>query len=100
MIYLVAITEVQGEALSDFRRFASRPIATNFIRIPGLQALKYNADLFTGRIIAKFCPEAFSPSQAMQKATELEYMLVHEQGYPSDSCGTWSWHGRGFTQAT
>jgi hypothetical protein len=99
-IYLVAITEVKGKDLRTYRRFASHPYSTNFVRIPGLLALEYNADLFTGTIIAKFCPLAFSPSQAMQKAQELEYMLIHEKGYPSDSCGTWVWHGTGFTEKT
>jgi len=94
-IYLVAITEVEGPDLRTYRRFASRPTGTNFVRIPGLTALEYNPDLFTGRIIAKFCPDAFSPSAQEQKEQELEYMLIHEQGYPSDSCGTWIWHGMG-----
>jgi hypothetical protein len=96
MVYLVAITEVKGADLQSFRRFASRPIETNYVRIPGLEALKYNADLFTGRILAKFCPASFSPSSQKQKEEELEYMKIHENGYPSDSCGTWNWHGKGF----
>jgi hypothetical protein len=95
-IYLVAITEVKGADLRTYRRFASRPVETNFVRIPGLTALEYNADLFTGRIIAKFCPKSFSPSMQMQKEEEREYMMIHEFGYPSDSCGAWTWHGKGF----
>jgi hypothetical protein len=95
-MYLVAITEVKGDDLRTYRRFASRPIGTNFVRIPGLTALEYNADLFTGRIIAKFCPKAFSPSAQMAKDEEQEYMLIHEFGYPSDSCGSWNWHGKGY----
>merc|ERR1740138_1740359 len=77
MLYLTAITEVKGDDLKAYRRFASRPIATNFVRIPGLTALEYNPDLFTGRIIAKFCPKAFSPSMQMQKEEEREYMMIH-----------------------
>jgi hypothetical protein len=96
-IFLVAITEVKGDELKTYRRFASRPVETNFVRIPGLSALKYNSDLFTGRIIAKFCPKAFSPSQQQQKEEEQEYMMIHERGYPDDSCGSWTWHGKGFT---
>jgi uncharacterized protein YegL len=95
-IFLVAITEAKGDDLRTYRRFASRPVATNFVRIPGLEALKYNSELFTGRIIAQFCPKAFSPSQQRQKEEEREYMLIHEYGYPSDSCGTWIWQGYGF----
>jgi hypothetical protein len=99
-IYLIAITEVKGADLRTYRRFASFPYRTNFVRIPGLEALHYNADLFTGRIIAKFCPKAFSPSLEMQKEEQQEYMMIHEMGYPSDSCGAWSWHGYGFTEET
>jgi hypothetical protein len=95
-VYLVAVTEVKGDDLRTYRRFASRPVATNFVRVPGLQALKYNPELFSQRIIAKFCPKAISPSQQRQKEEELEYMMIHESGYPSDSCGEWTWHGRGF----
>jgi hypothetical protein len=95
-IYLVAITEVKGADLKTYRQFASRPVETNFVRIPGLEALKYNADLFTGRILAKFCPASFSPSSTRQMEEEREYMLIHEQGYPSDSCGAWMWHGKGY----
>jgi ribosomal protein S9 len=97
MLYLVAVTEVKGDDLKTFRRFASRPIESNFVRIPGLQALEYNPELFAGRIVAKFCPKAFSPSSQAQKEEEQEYMMIHEGGYPSDSCGTWTWYGRGHT---
>jgi hypothetical protein len=95
-LYLVAITEVKGKELRKYRRFASYPTETNFVRIPGLQALKYNSDLFTGRVISKFCPDAFSPSSMQMKEEEREYMMIHEMGYPSDSCGKWYWHGKGF----
>merc|ERR1719324_2050921 len=97
MIFLVAITESKGDDLKTYRRFSSRPIETNFVRIPGLTALEYNPDLFAGRVIAKFCPDAFSPSQQMQRDEEQEYMMIHEAGYPSDSCGSWNWHGTGHT---
>merc|ERR1719356_1268014 len=95
MLFLVAITEVKGDDLKLYRHFASRPINTNFVRIPGLDALEYNADLFTGRIIAKFCPKAFSPSQQKTKEEEQEYMMIHESGYPDDICGAWTWHNSG-----
>ena len=62
-IYEVAITEVKAEDLRTFKEFSSFPHETNYVRIPGLEALKYNPDLFTGQVIAKFCPDAFSPSQ-------------------------------------
>jgi hypothetical protein len=95
-IYLVAITEVKGRDLQSYVQFSSEPHWTNFVRIPGLSALEFNPDLFSVKIITKFCPKAFSPSTQKQKEDELEYMLIHEGGYPSDSCGAWTWHGKGF----
>jgi hypothetical protein len=100
MIYLVAISSDKPKDLGTFRSFSSFPRRSNNVRIPGLDALKFNAELFTGQIIAKFCPHAFSPSQAKQKEEAQEYMMIHEGGYPSDSCGAWSWHGFGFTVET
>merc|ERR1719352_358667 len=99
MIYLVPITEMRGAELRDFRRLSSSPHRSNFVRVPGLTALQFNSDLFAGRIIAKFCPEAFSPSTEKTKAEERLYAMMHENGYPSDSCGAWSWHGFGFSEA-
>merc|ERR1719382_1911318 len=89
-IYLVPISESRGPEVEIFRSFSSFPHETNYERIPGLEALEYNSDLFSGKIIAKFCPKAFSPSAQVQKETELEYMMVHESGYPDDSCGKWT----------
>jgi hypothetical protein len=96
MIYLAPITEVKADELKIFRSFSSFPHETNYERIPGLEALAFNPDLFTGKLIAKFCPKAISPSQLTTKEDEQEYMMIHEGGYPSDSCGTWTWYGKGF----
>merc|ERR1719210_565652 len=96
-IYEVAITEARGAYLSVYRSFSSIPHDTNYVRIPGLVALKHNPDFFAQRVLVTFCPKAFSPSQSRQKEDETAYMMVHESGYPSDSCGEWSWHGKGFT---
>merc|ERR1740138_1281581 len=97
MIYLVAITEMSGESIRTYRRFSSFPHSSNFVRIPGLSAMKYNSDMFAGQIISKFCPDSFSPSTMRMKAEEQQYQLIHEMGYPSDSCGAWTWFGMGHT---
>jgi len=99
MIYLVPISDVEGSDLNTFREFSSFPHETNYQRIPGLSALEFNTDLFVGTIIAKFCPKAFSPSQEQTEEEEQEYMLIRESGYPSDSCGAWTWHGKGLNIA-
>jgi hypothetical protein len=97
MIYLAPVTDVKSPDLETFRSFSSFPHETNFERIPGLAALEYNSDMFAGKLIAKFCPDAISPSQQAQKETVDNYLMIHESGYPSDSCGAWVWQGRGNT---
>jgi hypothetical protein len=95
MIFMVPITETKGPELRTLKGWASQPWETNFQRIPGLTALKFNAEMFAGKIVAKFCPNAFSPSQLRQKEEQRNYMLIHESGYPSDECGAWTWLGKG-----
>merc|ERR1719469_632842 len=63
--------------------------ATNFVHIPGLQALKYNPEEFTQQVTATFCPDSMSPSLQDQRDINRGYMLIRERGYPSDECGTW-----------
>lgn len=97
MVFLVPISEAKGPDLEEFRSFSSFPHETNYLLIPGLDAVKFNAELFAGQVIAKFCPMAFSPSTSKQKDEENMYMMIHMDGYPSDECGKWTWHGKGFT---
>jgi hypothetical protein len=96
-IYLVAITESEGPDIEEYMEFSSEPHHTNFVRIPGLSALEFNADMFSSEILVKFCPRAISPSKIKEDAELQERMLIHEFGYPSDSCGEWHWHGKGHT---
>jgi hypothetical protein len=96
-IYLVAISESQGTDIEEYRKFSSEPHYTNFVRVPGLSSLEYNAMMFSTEILVKFCPRAISPSQVSENAEKNQRMLIHEYGYPSDSCGQWYWNGLGHT---
>jgi len=85
---------VVSDALSvdmtkDIKELASLPLDTNFVHIPGLQALKYNPEEFTQQVTATFCPDSMSPSLQDQRDENRGYMLIRERGYPSDECGTW-----------
>jgi hypothetical protein len=96
-LYMVAISESRGTDIEEYREFSSEPHHTNYVRIPGLTALEYNAEMFSTEIITKFCPKAISPSQWKEEAEKHERILIHTFGYPSDECGAWHWHGKGHT---
>jgi hypothetical protein len=93
-VFTAPITEDDGGEVHDFKMWASQPWETNYERIPGLSALQYNKAIFSHRLLQKFCPDAFSPSLMEAKEEEQGYMMIHEGGYPSDSCG--KWYGEGF----
>ena len=75
------------------RGWASDPWETNYERIPGLTALINNEPEYAQKLLVKFCPRAFSPSQRLEEETQQGYLLIHEEGYPSDSCGEWKYMG-------
>jgi hypothetical protein len=90
MIFMAPITSSKGDELDFLKhKLASQPWPTNFVRIPGLLDLKHNPDVFEKEIVAKFCPEAISPSKLAMQENTAGYMLIHEGGYPSDACGQW-----------
>lgn len=92
-LYMAPITDFEGKELENLKDWASQPWETNYERIPGLAALKFNTDLFVQKLIVKFCPDSMSPSKEQQQDTEKQYMLIHENGWPDDACGTWYYHG-------
>jgi hypothetical protein len=88
MIYLAPVTMAKGDDLDYLKHaIASQPWETNFVRVPGLIALKHNPDIFEKEIVAKFCPEAISPSKLAAEENAKAYMLIHEGGYPDEVCG-------------
>mmetsp|Transcript_130844 Transcript_130844/g.317830 ORF Transcript_130844/g.317830 Transcript_130844/m.317830 type:complete len:996 (-) Transcript_130844:110-3097(-) len=92
-VFMAPVTDFEGKELEQLQQWASQPADTNYERIPGLAALKYNAELFVQNFIAKFCPDSMSPSLQLQKEEARQYMLIHENGWPSDDCGKWYWEG-------
>merc|ERR1719343_1561647 len=85
-IFMAPITEFKGEELKDLKSWASAPWSTNYERIPGLMPLKFNPEIFTQKLVAKFCPDSFSPSMQSAKDNQNQYLLVHEGGLPNDAC--------------
>jgi len=93
MIFMAPITDTQGDFLDDLKDWASQPWETNYEHIPGLAALKYNPGIFAEKVVAKFCPDSVSPTLMRQKEAIKQYMLIHEDGFPSDECGQYHWLG-------
>jgi len=90
MIFMVPVTEMAGEDLNFLKqKLASQPWETNFLRIPGLEALKTNEELFIQQAVAKFCPRAMSPTTVAAQANALQYILVREQTEPDYLCADW-----------
>jgi len=88
-IYMAPITESRSKELIELRKWASQPWQTNYQQIPGLAALKSNNEIFVQKLIAKFCPDAMSPSLQAAKDNIRQYALIHESGWATDPCGTW-----------
>merc|ERR1719401_2578975 len=86
-IFMAPIAESMTQNLKVLRGWASDPWETNFERIPGLTALINNEPEYAQKLLVKFCPRAFSPSQKSEEETQQGYLKIHEEGYPSDSCG-------------
>jgi len=87
-IFFAPIAEYPSRNFDILKEWASAPWETNYERVPGLLALGNNFDMFGQRLVSKFCPNSFSPSQEKAKADEQGYMLIHEYGYPDSGCAT------------
>ena len=88
-IYMAPIAETQDNSLKFLKNWASQPWQTNYERIPGLAALKQNNAIFIQKLLVKFCPDSMSPAIRRAKDNMRQYILVHEEGTPSDECGFW-----------
>jgi hypothetical protein len=94
MIFMLPVTESEDDQVQELKSWASIPSETNFERIPGIESLMYNSELFAQRIVSKFCPASMSPSQMRMKEQQQEYMLVRKNGWPSNKCGKWYYLGK------
>jgi len=85
-VFMAPISEFKNKELDDLKTWASSPWETNFEWIPGLKPLKYNPEIFIQKLVAKFCPDSFSPSQSEGEEKLKQYIMVHEGGWPSETC--------------
>merc|ERR1719362_230395 len=94
MIYAAVISPSESDKGMDLMKgWVSSPWDSNLIRIPSHAALAADPEVFVQQALAKFCPNAMSPTQNMQMDEMRNWMLVYKGGYPSDDCGEWVWRG-------
>jgi len=87
-VFMAPIADNSGKDTDLLKQWASQPWETNYERIPGLAALKPNFNMFGQKLVTKFCPSSFSPSQQKQKEEARGFILVHELGCPDEACAT------------
>jgi len=85
-IFMAPVTDSKGKELDELKRWASAPWSTNYEWIPGLVSIKFNAEIFVQKLVAKFCPDSFSPSMQAAKDDQKQYLMVHEGGMPNEAC--------------
>jgi len=87
-IFMAPVTDFKSKELRWMRtKLASQPWRTNYVRVPGLETLEHNMDIFKQKVIATFCPDAMSLEMMRQKEDARQYMLIREDGYPDFQCG-------------
>jgi len=93
-IFMAPISEFSSPGLKLIREWASQPWETNYERLPGVEGIIANEDLFAQRMLVKFCPRAFSPSLQEAEEQEVGFLKIKEDGYPANNCGQWIYLGR------
>jgi len=85
MKFMVGIAEFpKSDSWQLLKGLATQPANTNTVRVPGFDALQDGGGPFVREAIAKFCPNALSPSQTVQMEVSSGYMLVRAEGYCGD----------------
>merc|ERR1719188_1604604 len=93
-VFMSPITSFKSKELRMMReKLASQPWRANYFRIPGLDVLEHNMDVFKQQVIATFCPDSMSLAALRQKEDYRKYMLIREDGYPNFPCGGWFYNG-------
>jgi len=86
MIFMAPVSDGGGGELEELKKWASQPWHTNYERIPGLAALRYNMDIYSQKLLEKFCPDSISPSLRRAEDKLRQYILAREDGWPNWNC--------------
>jgi len=92
-IFMAVVGPLDRDAKKVLRGWASKPASTNFLHVEGLAELEHNTELFVQKFVVKFCPDALSKTALEQEDGSKQYMMIHENGLPSNACGAWTFEG-------
>jgi len=97
-IFMAPISAYDSDNLEVLKKWASSPWEQNYLRIPGIESLNNNYDSYAQDLVARFCPEAFSPSAQRSQDDQRGYTLVRTGALPSETCGQHTELGRFATE--
>merc|ERR1719408_227187 len=71
MRYFVVVNNQgpESDAMKQMQMWASQPWETNMIHVQGYELLEADAELWSEKALTKFCPQAYSPSNAYHEET-------------------------------
>jgi len=85
--FLLVNEEDLGSASNKLMKaWASQPWETNLVHVPGgLALLDADMDLWADKALVKFCPNAYSPSDAAFEEASYGYAHIKDGGYCGDA---------------
>jgi len=83
-VFFSTISRFAGKDLNVFKTWASQPWETNLLHIPGLTPLKADMNIFSQKIVEKFCPNSLSPTGSSEQEELQRYFLLKENGRCGD----------------
>jgi hypothetical protein len=85
--YFLVVSEesLDSDAMGVIKSWASQPWETNLVHVPGgLALLESDPDTFADKALVKFCPNAYSPSDAQWEEINYGYAHVMDGHYCGD----------------
>jgi len=79
-VFITTISRFPGKDINVFKKWASQPWETNMLHIPGLAPLQADMDVFSQKVVEKFCPNALSLSASSEQEELQGYFLLKENG--------------------
>jgi hypothetical protein len=82
---IVSEEDIDSDAMKVMKSWASQPWETNMVHVPGgLALLESDPDTWADKALVKFCPNAYSPSDAQWEEINYGYAHVMDGHYCGD----------------
>jgi len=88
--YFLLVNEEDLSAASNklMKSWASQPWETNLVHVPGgLTLLESDQDMWADKALVKFCPNAYSPSDAAFEEVSYGYAHIKDGGFCDEVAG-------------